>query len=399
MIDMNRIKEFFYQQDRSLASDSDSTGTRIHFYNLDILRFLAVFMVIAAHTYLAYTGWFAPDFEKDHSASFLNLKTMFINLLGNGHLGVDFFFLISGFLITYLLLTEKAVSGTIRIKNFYVRRILRIWPLYFGIISCTPLLLMISDHGPPAYWWTIGFATNFLAMTGVSDLFPFAHFWSVCVEEHFYLLWPFLIAFVPMKRLPCCFALLILGSIAYRCYAYYTYPANWGLYNYYHTFARLDVLVIGSWFGYLHFRKPIVLNTSRWLRIVIYIVFLGLLAAGTSHAQDSVWAAAGKKYIFTAFFLFGMLNYLFNPDSFLNFKKKNFIHYLGKISYGLYLFHNLLYHFIAIKLMRKWETTNLFIFLLVYIFLVLLLSILSYELFEKYFLKLKSRFSVVRTDY
>jgi peptidoglycan/LPS O-acetylase OafA/YrhL len=324
---------------------------------------------------------------------------MLVNLLGNGSLGVDFFFLISGFLITYLLLTERSVSGTIGIKNFYLRRILRIWPLYFAIIAFTPLLILISDQKPPDYWWTMGFATNFLTITGVADLFPFAHYWSLCVEEHFYLLWPVLIAFVPIKRLPYCFALIILGSVAYRCYAYYTYPMRWQVYNYYHTFARVDVLAIGSWIGYLHFQKPLVINISRWVRLFVYTAFLGLLVAGTSHAQDSVWAAAGRKYIYTFFFLFGVLNYLFNPDSFLNFKKKNFIHYLGKISFGLYLIHNLLYPFISIKLMRRWGCTNVFVFLLIYIVILLVLSIASYELFEKYFLKLKSRFAVVKTNY
>jgi peptidoglycan/LPS O-acetylase OafA/YrhL len=197
-----------------------STEPRIHFFNLDILRFIAVFMVVFFHGYLAYTGWFGGSPTPPSANTPPLISSLIHSLIYNGDLGVDLFFLISGFLITYLLLKEREISGKISIRNFYIRRTLRIWPLYFLIIALTPAIVSLSDAKAPEYWWTICFATNFQTISGTPDLFPFAHFWSVCVEEHFYLIWPLLILFIPPKKLPLSFATLILLSISFRYYLF-----------------------------------------------------------------------------------------------------------------------------------------------------------------------------------
>ena len=369
-----------------------SPEPEVHFYNLDILRFLAVSMVVVFHSYLAYTGWFT-DIYFLRNATGAAAKTFILN----GDMGVDLFFLISGFLITYLLLRERDTAGKVNVRNFYIRRILRIWPLYFLIVLITPLLVYISDEKAPDYWWTMLFATNFQTIRGAANLFPFVHFWSVCVEEHFYLVWPLLIVLIPAKWLPKCFFVLIIVSIAFRLYTYFEFPEKWYLYSYYHTIARMDILILGAWIGYIHFKSPIVIRCSKSLRIVTYSIFFFILLAESAHPSPSIAAVAFKKYIYACFFIFGLLNYLFNPDSFLNFKKKNFLHYLGRISFGIYMYHNIIFPLIAVKLMRRWECSNLFVFYLVYTFSVLMLSIVSYEFFEKRFLKLKIHFSAIKT--
>ena len=110
----------------------------VYFKNIDILRFAAVFLVLFAHAYEGWCGWFGkPGFmtvDGNHT-DFTNFGSYLNTTFTNGGIGVDIFFLISGFLITYLLLVEENETQTIAVKSFYMRRILRIWPLYYLIIG------------------------------------------------------------------------------------------------------------------------------------------------------------------------------------------------------------------------------------------------------------------------
>jgi peptidoglycan/LPS O-acetylase OafA/YrhL len=97
------------------------------------------------------------------------------------------------------------------------------------------------------------------------------------------------------------------------------------------------------------------------------------------------------------FCTFLLVNYLFNPNAWFNFKKKNVLHYLGKISYGLYMYHNIVFYFLFNEVIYKYQLLSVFWFWPIYLLTVFGLSVLSYELFEKHFLKLKDRFAVVQT--
>ena len=141
---------------------------KIHFYNLDIIRLLAALTVVVAHAYEAWKGWFGQPLwlqgstpqEPNHIGK---LISTFIN---NFNLGVDAFFLISGFLITFLLLTEKQTNDKINIGKFYLRRALRILPLYYLSILIAPLLLYITKNPTqPNYLANIFFLNNFNAIS------------------------------------------------------------------------------------------------------------------------------------------------------------------------------------------------------------------------------------------
>ncbi|MGC4043525.1 MAG: acyltransferase [Armatimonas sp.] len=123
-----------------------------------------------------------------------------IPVIANGHIGVTLFFVISGFLITLLLLREHERSGTVSIKNFYIRRVFRIFPAYFfylGIFFVLQLLRYI--HIESKYW----IASLFYAMCYMPNLnsaWEIAHTWSLSVEEHFYFLWPALFLWLKPQR-------------------------------------------------------------------------------------------------------------------------------------------------------------------------------------------------------
>lgn len=376
-----------------------STIQKVHFFNLDVLRFFAAFMVVVFHGHLCYSGWFGPPHfmaSADDPKSLSLFGKYFERLILNMDMGVDLFFLISGFLITYLLVMEKESTGRIGIRNFYIRRALRIWPLYYLLLALGPFIVHISQEPEPNYWWTIFFANNFFTIHNASGQFPFVHYWSVCIEEHYYLFWPLLIAFLPNKWLPNLFIVIIAGSIIFRAVAF-LYFEHWFLHISYNTLSKMDVLCIGSWVGFLHARSPIKIRLNRIIRFIVYSLFLFLLCTEDARLMNSLFEVCFKKYIFIGGFFFLFLNFMFNEDSVLAFRKKNFLHYLGKISYGIYMYHNLLFAFIVKRLMYGFGYSNFYLFIGIYFAMVLLLSVLSYELLERHFLKFKDRFAIIKT--
>src|SRR5205085_9627779 len=116
------------------------------------------------------------------------------SLFGNGNLGVNFFFVLSGFLITYLLIEEKKLTGKIHIGNFWIRRILRIWPLYFACVFIGFVLFPFAKHmagGTSAEtadpWYYLAFINNFdYIKKGLPDSPGLGVLWSVAIEEQFY---------------------------------------------------------------------------------------------------------------------------------------------------------------------------------------------------------------------
>ena len=152
-----------------------------HFHTFDALRFLAFFKVFLYHAPIA--GFAALDYVR-----------------AGGTFAVRFFFVLSGFLITYLILTEKEQTGRLAFKYFIVRRMLRIWPLYYLIVAfafCTPYILSALNLGysndgyEPNFLLTIAFAENYVAILkhDAPNVSPLGVIWSVCVEEHFYIVW------------------------------------------------------------------------------------------------------------------------------------------------------------------------------------------------------------------
>ena len=172
---------------------------KLFFPNLDGLRTIAFFMVFSEHVF-----WSAFKYLEIKSPILLHsLYTIF----GNGGIGVSIFFVLSGFLITYLILKEQEGNGRLDVKAFYIRRSLRIWPLYFilllFIFFIYPFILNKFNlpvfENPAETWKYFAFLSNFdMIKIHESGKEAFMHSgvtWSIAIEEQFYFIWPLLFFF------------------------------------------------------------------------------------------------------------------------------------------------------------------------------------------------------------
>jgi len=352
---------------------------RIHFDGLNSLRFIAAFAVLIFHS----SQWYHHDFN-----------TPFKMFLHNLPIAVDFFFMLSGFLIIYLLIVEKTKTSTISLKNFYIRRFLRIFPLYYLIILIAYLFLQ-TDHDIVAwdkfmyFWgnfWMIG--KNAWTLSALNPL------WSISIEEHFYLVIPFLIMITPLKYLKYILWTIVAGSFAFRIYATMHIPDNW-MTIYMHTFSQMDLLAIGGLLAIYHYHKPIKFNLSMGFYLLLVFAFVILMSLVDSKDYSNVYFASIKKYVFSIPLLFIFIGFVFNENpAFDKLKHQKWLSYFGKISYGIYL-----YNAFIIDLLERndWLRDHYAIRLFLDIGITLAAASISYEIFEKQFLKLKHKFQVIKT--
>jgi peptidoglycan/LPS O-acetylase OafA/YrhL len=370
----------------------------IHFHNLDVLRFIFAAGVVLGHSYEGYFGWGLgqnmPDF-------FRSIKPSVDVFMGNLTLGVMAFFVVSGFLITYLLLNEKQQYGQVNIGKFILRRSLRIWPLYYLAIGLGFLFVTYLGYPHPDYLPNLLFWNNFHTIQILQWQYPFAHFWSLCVEEHFYLVWPVLLFLTPIKRVWIVVILLIAASAMFR----YSLPGNIDAGKLYaslclHTLSRMDEILFGALIACIHFHRPIVIRVKRWIRLCVYVLFIVVLfmQPQSDYWVWGIYSAVFKKYIYLLFIGFWIVNYLFNKDAFFRFTQKNFLHYLGKISFGIYVYHNMIIPVYFTWFVYYFNIQSMAAFFGFYFLFLLIISIISFELYEKYFLTIKERFALIKTQ-
>src|SRR4051812_24348426 len=149
---------------------------RTYFPSLNGLRAISVLLVIAYHLKIYFL--YSQGIDLGENLSFF----------ADGNLGVNVFFIISGFLITSLLLEEERMNSTISLKNFYIRRTIRIFPAYYFMLAVYFILQLCQViHIGPSSWFT---AVTYTKYFNADQDTVTAHAWSLSVEEHFYLLWP-----------------------------------------------------------------------------------------------------------------------------------------------------------------------------------------------------------------
>ncbi|MEP7264940.1 MAG: acyltransferase [Bacteroidota bacterium] len=376
---------------------------KVYFPNLDGLRFIAATMVFLQHGFSRFAV--ATGIQTDWI-------TRVVKTFGSGGLGVSVFFVLSGFLITYLLLEEKKITGKISLKNFYIRRVLRIWPLYFfvvvfGFIIYPGLkhLIGMETHlcSRAAYYWT--FLSNFDEIYIHHNCYGSGAqmqsiTWSVSIEEQFYLIWPLLFIVVNPRFYKYIFISIITLSIAFRLFNYDDDPVL-----YFHTFSVLVDLACGGLAAWA------MLNTTRlrnWLESLtvvksslIYIIgFAGLMY--WDKFEVNPFCHALVRIYFASYFVFIILHQNYAPDSFLKLSHNRIFTSMGKYTYGMYLLHPLAILLMDIILrLAKVQRDTLFsegLFGISAFIITIIISLSSYHLFEKRFLRLKSRFSIIRTD-
>jgi peptidoglycan/LPS O-acetylase OafA/YrhL len=385
------------------TSLKDKAHQKVFFPNLDGLRFICFLMVFLFHTYKTI---FQNLKDTNHTAYSI---TRF--LFGNGELGVNFFFVLSGFLITFLLIKEKEVSGGIHLRNFYIRRILRIWPMFYLCIFIgfvvVPVLKTLSGQpsneiANPIYY--LLFANNFdyiHSWPSFPDALILIVLWSVAVEEQFYLTWPVFLKFISKKFYPFLFSLVLLFTLIFRAFHLGSTDHDYAVLHF-HTFSVIGDMAIGGLMAYFcsyknHFLNFIT-NLKKGAIILIYVVAVCLILFRTYLLELPVTALFERLFISVAFGLI-ILEQNYSKNSFFKFSNLKFISRLGLYTYGLYCLH-----FFVISLVNSgfskigFETSNIFgavAAALISLLGVTVICRLSYQYFEKPFLKLKDRFAFI----
>lgn len=331
-----------------------------------------------------------------------------IGRLNLGWIGVDLFFVLSGFLITNILIRDRKKEHFF--THFYMRRAIRIFPLYYAIVLPLAALHLLRGNADPleALSYPLYFQ-NILALDG-DYLSGLQHTWSLCIEEQFYPFFPVLIYLLPERRAAQVILLLVFAAVAFRYLCAYT-----GLSIYAQSTllpSRMDSLLLGA-------LLPATIASSRWTRaeldkllnllalaaLAAIFVQLYLLGGGESFASriyDGIVHSGNKsleqsphshlKFTFLAVFfaaVVGKIAYAtsrFHPHllAVLEFKP---IKYLGTISYGLYIYHWVIISVVAfIPALSSVPKFAL-------VALTVVVAAVSYAFFEKPLLKLKSRYS------
>lgn len=370
------------------AKSAPNQGKVERFYRpeLDCLRFFAFFGVYVCHTLTGDPAYYA--------ARHVPFPALVASLAFAGRYGVDLFFLLSAYLITELLLREREQLGKLDLGAFYARRILRIWPLYFlGILIGFVLPLFDSRERFPASY-ALAFAFMFgnwmISLKGAVPSAVFA-LWSVSFEEQFYLLWP---AFISKARgkalLWACGALLAVATLSRLMLLGYARTMHSEMTIFTNTLTRLDPLALGI--------VTAVLLRGGQLKFK-WSTRLGLFAAGYS-----MWVGAAYYchltlgYVLLGFPAVAVGAWLVFISALGSTLTPGWLRYLGKISYGLYVFHGLALY-LAVSLMGGYvHTLKAFV---IYWWLALSLTFamasLSYRYFESPFLRLKERFARVKS--
>lgn len=374
----------------------DTQQQQVYFMNLDIIRFIAAYMIVIFHIFYGWqANWGNPKFLTHDNGQFTWLGKFIENAIHNMSFGVDIFFLISGFLITYLLIREKEQSGKIAIGKFYMRRVLRIWPLYFLTLACAPLLAWwVGEAQPKNYLPHLLFVGNFEIIYNGFSSAAVNHLWSICIEEHFYLFCPLIVAFVPNKKLPLAFWFIIFISFCFRGILVGT--EKYWMNMYMNTLSRMDVLAIGCLSAWYFYHGKLNFNQSKTTLLIVSTFFMLLFVNDVYVYWDSFFLATTKKYTFVLVAGFIIGNLLFNENIMLLPEKKGLWHYFGKVSYGIYMFNPIAVA-LFVKLFHAKGLYDGITFFVGINLLLIVLVVVSFELYEKQFLKLKDKFAIVKT--
>jgi peptidoglycan/LPS O-acetylase OafA/YrhL len=374
-----------------------------HIPALDGLRGLAILLVMFSH-FILYGG-FEPMRLLDRIPSKIGLA---------GWVGVDLFFVLSGFLITGILFDTKQNQRFFR--NFYMRRTLRIFPLYYGVLIFVFLILpkfvpisnnyqsLLNDQG-----WYWSYLTNIsIALNGWPASYAFGHFWSLAVEEQFYLIWPIIIYLFSRRTLLKICVFTIVGSLIFRVILALTGHA---LIAYVFTPARMDTLATGAFLALAIRGSEIdLLKLARWAWpvagfsgavILIYSLWKGRLAYG-----DMEVYTAGFSFLALLFGAILLISITVPSETSLGkFFNHPTLRFFGRYSYALYVFHHPISIYLphygfsiqTLPTVMNSQIPALLLFSMVAGLLSIMLALLSWHLFEARFLSMKRYFEYAST--
>ena len=367
-------------------------NSRLYFKGLNGIRFFAALMVIVTHIEGFRNKLGLPNYNK---------FTAFL-----GKQGVNIFFVLSGFLITYLILEELKKTKFLDIKKFYIRRVLRIWPLYFLILILGYFVFPNSFY--PTYFpnptesyltekllLNVFFLPN-LVLYCFGSYFATGVLWSVGVEEQFYLIWPWFYKKIHSYS-SIIKAIIFLIVLKIFILVIWEFAGNFYFLKVISKLMSHDVILIGCLFGsYLHSTKSRKIIYSK-VTIVLSIIFIIMLLA------VKLLLRFDDMGVLNSFFglCYGVIivNISTNPNFSIKLEHP-VLNYLGRISYGIYMYHSI---FIALgiflfkKILLEGDFVGSLILYLFTVISTLIVSTLSYNYFEKPFIRFKEKFMIVKS--
>jgi len=359
-----------------------TTPARQYYPALDGLRGIAIIMVVVFHNF------------------------GFINYFFFGWLGVDLFFVLSGLLITEILINTVDRPGFLR--NFYLRRILRIFPLYYLLlIVCLvilPLLPSLKDtlrYYTDHQWWFWLYFQNWLYILHPPERNNLLlHLWSIAVEEQFYLIWPFAILFIKNRKI--LFAIvvsLLAGIMVTRSLLWVTNTQGLQYFNLY-IFTRIDGICLGCALALIRNIKPDFIKNNTAV-LVSFFALLNFVFFFINRVRNFSF----PYYPFIGYTTFAILFTILVDECASNNNgwaasvfKNPVLKFFGKISYGFYIIHWPVYKFSNDRFVSYLDNFNIGNQQVVMIIsatlatgIAIVLSVLSYHFFESRFLRLKDR--------
>jgi peptidoglycan/LPS O-acetylase OafA/YrhL len=373
---------------------------RGHLPGLDGLRGFAILLVMAVH----FVGGATPQTSGERLA---------VKLGSYGVLGVDLFFVLSGFLITGLLLDAKGRPHYFR--NFYARRTLRIFPLYYAVLAMLFLVLPRLAPLPPGLAdarqhqaWLWSYTANFFIAAKASWALTYvSHFWSLAIEEHFYLVWPLVVFAFRRETLErICLGVLAvalaerialsLGGVSELSISVLT-PC------------RVDTLCVGALLATVARREGSPAPLIRSVGPTALAIGAAIIGVSAWCAATQLWLPVLHQIRGTLYALFfGALTLLAVQPAERSRTARVFqnpvLRMFGKYSYGIYVYHGLIsHHMVELRTEHRLgallgsHSAGIVAQAVIGVGLSLLISVLSYELFEKRFLALKKFFEAEGT--
>jgi peptidoglycan/LPS O-acetylase OafA/YrhL len=360
----------------------------VFFSGLNGLRAIAALAVVISHTTLAFAKFGLNPFlfgktERGGPKGYLLASY-----------GVTVFFVLSGFLITYLLFLEKSKSK-INIKSFYLRRILRIWPLYYLYLILVLFSIFFFNNQIVSFstlLYYVFFSANIPFVLNLA-LPHLDHLWSIGVEEQFYLFWPWMIKKIKPHLLNVLLVLVLLQNFI-RVALWYFYPNSlWAIFS---IVNRFDCMMIGGIGAVLYYNK-----NNFFLKIIdnkfsqsVALFILILLMLNKFHINAIVDTFLISLVALTI--IIGQINI---KNRIINLNHAIF-DFFGKISFGIYVYHPLIIFYFTM-IYKNLTIDGLLKYFIVYgsiIITTILISYFSYHYYETRFIKLKKRFTSVKSS-
>ena len=374
---------------------------------LDVVRFFAFFLVFVDHT--------LPSARDPRVMHLLRGYSRAFDAIGDvAGFGLSLFFALSAFLICELLLREREAAGTVKVKQFYIRRILRIWPLYYLGLALGLAVAFLPGGDPTEVvklgWFAVFMGAWICAIHGMLTN-PANVLWSVSVEEQFYLFAPWIIKYFNRKSLYGFCLAVILVATAWLFYLGSVGASFHGVWC--NSFVQFECFAGGILLCIvLRGRLP---RIAVWQRIALLLFAFSCwfyACYGLQAFFGSAWAHNPGSWPLIFGWALGTMGCVLTLVAFLGVSPRllpRWIVYLGRISYGLYVFHEfavyltdrLIIRQLALHknaIIRSYEGPIYLLNLGLTFGLTVLLAALSYRYFETPFLKMKKRHSVVESD-